>query len=58
MKVNRNFKDLRDVVKKVGLSDKSVYVRRAGTDRELIVRGLENVRDEDIDYFSLVIIKK
>ncbi|MGC2423147.1 MAG: precorrin-2 C(20)-methyltransferase [Nitrospirota bacterium] len=58
MKVNRNFGDLKGMLSKAGLSEKSLYIRRAGTDRELVVRGLENVRDEDVDYFSLVIIKK
>ncbi|MHB8173170.1 MAG: precorrin-2 C(20)-methyltransferase [Nitrospirota bacterium] len=58
MKVNRNFAGLKNMLKNMGLADKAVYVRRAGTDRELVVRGLDNVPGEDVDYFSLVIIKK
>jgi precorrin-2/cobalt-factor-2 C20-methyltransferase len=58
MKVNRNFGGLKDMLTNAGLSGKSLYIRRAGTERELVVRGLDNVRAEDVDYFSLVIIKK
>ncbi len=58
MKVNRNFDGLKDMLKEEGRDGKAVYVRRAGTGRELVVRGLDNVRAEDLDYFSLVIVKK
>ena len=58
MKVNRNFDGLKNMLKEEGLDGKAVYIRRAGTGREQVIRGLENVRAEDVDYFSLVIIKK
>ncbi len=58
MKVNRDFGGLKNMLKEEGRDGKAVYVRRAGTERELIIRGLDNVRDEDVDYFSLVIVKR
>ena len=58
MKVNRNFDGLKNMLKEEGRDGKAVYVRRAGTERELVIRGLDNVRAEDVDYFSVVIVKR
>lgn len=34
------------------------YIKRATTEEELIVVGLDRVSDEDLDYFSTVIVKR
>jgi precorrin-2/cobalt-factor-2 C20-methyltransferase len=41
----------------LGLTGKSVYVSRATTGRERVVRDLRQIKDEDLDYFSVLIVK-
>ena len=57
MKVNRAVvADVADLESR-GLTGKSTYVRRATTERERVVRDLRELTDEDMDYFSLLIIQ-
>jgi precorrin-2 methylase len=39
------------------LTGQSTYVSRASTDREKIIRDITKITDEDMDYFSLLIVK-
>ena len=45
-------------LEKLGLTGKAIYVRSATTAREQVVRGLQQLSEEDLDYFSLLIIKR
>ena len=57
MKVSPNIvKTLADL-QELGLTGQSTYVRRATTDREKVIRDLNEITDEDLDYFSLLIVK-
>ena len=57
MKVNRTLlRALSDLVD-LGLDRKAVYIKRASTDREQVVRDLRELDAEDLDYFSLLIIR-
>lgn len=42
---------------KLGLKGRSTYVRRATTAQEQIIRDLSELKDEDVDYFSILIVK-
>ena len=58
MKVSKVFSSIVSTLKEVDLLDKAVYVARAGLDDEKIVRDLREVREEDLNYFSIVIVRK
>ena len=58
MKVNRTLLKAIASLDNLGLAGKAIYVRRATTDREQIVRDLGELSDEDMDYFSLLIVKR
>jgi len=57
MKVNRSFPKLVELLDGMGLAAGAVYVCRCGTAKEKIIRDLREVKDDDLDYLSLVIIK-
>tara|TARA_B100000029_G_scaffold94239_3_gene84402 strand:- start:6147 stop:6851 length:705 start_codon:yes stop_codon:yes gene_type:complete len=58
MKVNRTLIQALANLEQLGLAGKGIYVRRASTSREEVVRDLNQLSDEDLDYFSLLIIRK
>lgn len=58
MKVNKVFSAVKDILVQKGLAKNSVFVSRAGMPDEQVCMNIENVRDEDINYFSLVIVRK
>ena len=58
MKVNRTLLQALANLEKLGLAGKGIYVRRASTDRERVVQDLQQLTEEDLDYFSLLIIRK
>ncbi|MBU0567710.1 precorrin-2 C(20)-methyltransferase [bacterium] len=58
MKVHKAFENILKILIKANLVDKAVYVLRAGLDDEKIFRDIRKVRKEDLNYFSLVVIKK
>ena len=41
----------------LGLTANSTYVRRVSTDREKVIRDVTEIKDEDMDYFSLLIVR-
>lgn len=58
MKVARVFDKVRTLTDERGLSDSSVYVRRIGHPEQKVIKGLGNVSKDDLDYLSLVIVRK
>src|SRR5574337_656043 len=58
MKVNKVFGAVKDSLIRMGLADRATYVVRAGMDDERIERDIRKVRDEDLNYFSLMIVRK
>ena len=58
MKVNRTLLQALANLEQLGLSGKGIYVRRASTAREEVVTDLGRLSEEDLDYFSLLIIKR
>ncbi len=58
MKVNKVFGTVRDTLTKMDLAAKAVYVARAGMDDERIYKDIGQVQEKDLNYFSLVIVRK
>ena len=57
MKVSPDIvKTLADL-EELGLTRQTTYVRRVGTDREKVIKDVTSIKDEDLDYFSLLIVK-
>lgn len=58
MKVNRTLLGALANLESLGLAGKAIYVRRASTPGERVVRDLTELSEEDVDYFSLLIIRR
>jgi precorrin-2/cobalt-factor-2 C20-methyltransferase len=58
LKVNTIFNALLDILEELDLMQNAVFVRRCSTDLEEVVFDLERLRDQSLDYFSLVIVRK
>lgn len=58
MKVYKVFDDLIRALNDMHLLKNAVYVSRAGMGDEKIVRNIQDVKREDLNYFSMVIIRK
>jgi len=57
MKVNRAFPKLVALLEETGNLAGAVYVSRCGTSDEKVIRDLKSIRDNELDYLSLVIVK-
>ena len=58
MDVNRTLLDALANLESLGLAGKAIYVRQATTPREQVVQDIHQLSAEDLDYFSLLIIKR
>ena len=58
MKVNRAMVRALTELDNLGLASKIVYIKRATTEREQVVYDLKQLADDDLDYFSLLIVRK
>jgi precorrin-2/cobalt-factor-2 C20-methyltransferase len=58
MKVNKVFGVVKDTLDKMHLTERATYVARAGMEDERIRKDLRQVTEEDLNYFSLVIVRK
>ena len=58
MEVNRTLLQALANLENLGLAGKATYVRRATTQREEVVQEIHQLTEEDLDYFSLLIIKR
>jgi precorrin-2/cobalt-factor-2 C20-methyltransferase len=57
MKVHKVFGDIMKILESVNLIDKAIYISRAGMDDEKIFKNIRDVREENLNYFSMVVIK-
>ena len=44
-------------LKGLGLTGQSTYVRRVTTEQEKVIRDVTEIKEEDMDYFSLLIVR-
>ncbi len=58
MKVHRTFENILRVLAEMNLLDRATYVSKAGMEDEKIFKHIRDVREEDLNYFSMVIVKK
>ncbi len=58
MKVNRVFDEVLAVLEEMGLKDNAVFISRCGTEEERIVRDLDLLKGKELDYLSMVIVRK
>jgi precorrin-2/cobalt-factor-2 C20-methyltransferase len=58
MKVNRMLLRALANLESLGLAGRAIYVRRASTPREQVVMDIQQLSEEDLDYFSLLIIRR
>jgi precorrin-2/cobalt-factor-2 C20-methyltransferase len=58
MKVYRVFDQVLRSLNETGLLDNSTYISKAGMREEAIIRNLRDVRKDDLNYFSLIIIRR
>ena len=58
MKVSKVFDTVRDILARMNLSSAATYVARAGMEDERVCKDIRAVKEEDLNYFSLVIVRK
>ncbi|SNB46976.1 precorrin-2 C(20)-methyltransferase [Geobacter sp. DSM 9736] len=58
MKVSRVFDRLYAVLKELGLADRGVFIRRVGSSAEEVVFDLASLVGKELDYLSMVIVRK
>ena len=58
MEVDRDLLQALANMEKLGLTGKATYVRQASTARENVVEDISKLEAEDLDYFSLLIIRR
>jgi precorrin-2/cobalt-factor-2 C20-methyltransferase len=58
MKVYRVFDRLLAALETMTLTDRAIYVCRAGMEGEKVIRNIRDVKEADLNYFSMVIIRK
>lgn len=58
MKVNKVFNRIVRALKETNLVDNASYISRLGMNGERIFTDIDKVKEEDLDYFSIVVIKK
>jgi len=58
MKVHKVFDQVLELLDEMRLSDKAAYISRAGMDEERVFKDIRGVRPEDLNYFSMVIVRK
>ena len=58
MKVSKVFATVRDLLNRMDRTAEATFIVRAGMDDERIYRDISQVREEDLNYFSLMIVRK
>lgn len=58
MKVSKVFTTVRDMLNRMNRIAQATYVVRAGMDDERVYKDISQVREEDLNYFSLMIVRK
>jgi len=58
MKVNKVWDEITRLLADMNLIERAVFVSRAGMEDERIVHDLSDVRQDELNYFSLVIVRK
>jgi precorrin-2/cobalt-factor-2 C20-methyltransferase len=58
MKVNKVFEGIMHTLTEMNLLNNAIYISRAGMEDEKVFKDIKDVKEGDLDYFSMVIVKK
>lgn len=58
MKVNRVFEKILGLLDELGLKENAVFIERCGGENQRVVRDLDSLKGEKLDYLSMVIVKR
>lgn len=58
MKVHKVFEQIVELLQGINLIDRAVYISQASMDKEKIFKNIKDVKKEDLNYFSMVIVRK
>lgn len=58
MKVHRVFDDVLKTLKEMNLLHNAIYISKAGMEGEDIFKDIRDIKEKDLNYFSMVIVKK
>jgi len=58
MKVHKVFDKVLKTLTEMNLVKNAVYISRAGMDEEIIIRDIRDVKADDLNYFSILIVRK
>ena len=58
MKVNRVFEKILGLLNELGLKENAVFIERCGGENQRVVKNLDSLKGERLDYLSMVIVKK
>lgn len=58
MKVNRVFDKVLGLLEELELKEKALFIERCGGENQRVVRDLDSLKGEKLDYLSMVIVKK
>ena len=58
MKVNRVFDKVLGLLEELGLKEKAVFIERCSGENQRVVRDLDSLKGEKLDYLSMVIVKR
>ncbi|MBU4320277.1 MAG: precorrin-2 C(20)-methyltransferase [Thermodesulfovibrionales bacterium] len=58
MKVNKVFEGIMHTLTEMNLLNNAIYISRAGMEDEKVFKNINSVKEEDLNYFSMIIVKK
>lgn len=58
MKVHKVFASVKKMLSDMNLMEKAVYIVKAGMEDEKIFHSIKDVKEDDLNYFSIVVIRK
>ncbi len=58
MKVNKVFEGIMHTLTEMNLLNNAIYISRAGMEDEKVFKNIRDAKKEDLNYFSMVIVKK
>lgn len=58
MKVNRVFDRVLGLLEELGLKESSIFIERCGGEKQRVVRDLDSLKGEKLDYLSMLIVKR
>ncbi|WP_066635854.1 precorrin-2 C(20)-methyltransferase [Desulfolucanica intricata] len=58
MKVNRRFNEILEVLSRLGLKEKAIYISRVGYPDQFYTRDLDSLVGTKLDYMSIIIVQK